>query len=166
MPGLQSLTENECSQVLAQTGHGGWIVGYVALGSILVAAVVLPVSGIGFHWGTLAVVAGLIGAGAAFIWAIITGTERGLKRELEKGQKLVVDGYVARLSMQYLDGVPLHCLRLETGKTDDVPLNVTIPPAVYRRLRESEAARLTCLPVSKLVLGVSTRRFGWSIGEP
>jgi hypothetical protein len=161
----QPLTEHERDQILSQTGHGGQLIGTLAGPFALVAIIAVVVVTGHIDWWLLGGIAMVMLGGAAVIWAIITGTDRGLKREVEAGEKMIVDGHVAALSVQETNGVYFHCLRFQPGDSAGAPLSVTVPERVYRQLQEREPVQLAHLPISKLALGVTTTTVRWRIGD-
>lgn len=132
---------------------------------VTLVAIGVVVSTAGVDWWLLGGIVAIVLGGAAVVWAIVTIVERGLKREVQTGEKVVVDGHVAGLSVQEMNGVYFHCLRFQPGDGASDPFNVTVPENVYRQLYEKEPVQLVHLPISKLILGVTTKGVRWRIGD-
>jgi hypothetical protein len=161
----QPLTDHERRQILSQTGHAGGLIGIIAVAVAIVAGIGAVVGTAHVDWGLLGIITAIVAGSAVVLWTVITMTERGLKREVDAGEKVVVDGRVIRLSIQESNGVNFYCLRFQASQTGGAPLNVTVPQHVYRQLHENEPIQLTHLPISNLILAVNTKGFRWRIGD-
>jgi hypothetical protein len=161
----QPLTQAEIRQVRAQTGHAGPMIVPIVAAMALLAILGLVFATSPFDWGLLALFGGILILGAAVIWSVVNGAERGLLRELSEGEKLIIKGNIAALDVVETNGTYFHCLRLNATAADKLPLNVMVPANVFRQLRRHEPVELACLPISKLVLAVSTNNIRWNIGD-
>lgn len=161
----QPLTEYERRQILSQTGHAGGVIGIIAAAIAIVAAAGVVVGTTPVNWVLLGMITAIVFGSAAVFLTITINVERDLKREVETREKVVVDGHVARLSIQESNGVNFYCLCFQARESGSEPLNVTLPEHVYRQLHKNEPVQLTHLPISKLILGVDTKGFRWRIGD-
>ncbi len=90
-------------------------------------------------------------------------TNRDVRRDIATGQKVVINGFVEERLVNHIELMKVHSMRVRTAKGT----SETFPVAddVYNLLQVNDEVELACLPLSRTLVSLRTRRVYWTLGN-
>lgn len=90
-------------------------------------------------------------------------TNRDVRRDIAAGQKVVINGFVEKRLENHIELMKIHSVRVRMaqGASETFP----VAPEVYNALQVNDEVELGCLPVSRILVSLRTRRVYWTLGN-
>ncbi len=110
-----------------------------------------------------ALVIGIVVLALLVLKFICHATNRDVRRDIAAGQKVVLNGSVEARLVNHIELTKIHSVRVRTaqGATETFPIALE----VYNALQVNDEVELGCLPESRILVSLRTRRMYWTLGS-